>query len=94
MSETYDPQNPNSNLDPQNEMHNLAKVSFEEIEIAPIDPEEDFNHGEASAQVFEEFCDELDSVFPELAMTRDERRVETIDEIWPPYADGCAKWRK
>jgi hypothetical protein len=27
MSENFDPNSPNSNLDPQNEMHNLAKVA-------------------------------------------------------------------
>ena len=31
MSETFDPINPNSNLDPQNETHDLAKVVPEEL---------------------------------------------------------------
>jgi hypothetical protein len=53
MSETYDPQNPNSNLNPQSEMDNLAKIT----------PEEGFNHGAASAEVLDEFCDEFDKAF-------------------------------
>ena len=50
MSETC---NSNSSLDPQNEIHDLAKVT----------PEEGFNHGAAAAEVLDEFCAELDSNF-------------------------------
>jgi hypothetical protein len=97
MSETYD--NPNSKLNPQDESHELAKIGSEEyydekpdfsISTLDLDPEDDvnFNHGEASAQVFDEFCDELDQAFPEFApLSRDERRVETIEEIWGPFED-------
>lgn len=76
MSMTYN--NPNSNLDPQDESHALAKIgSAEYYDEKPdfsssaldLDPEDDvnFNHGEASAECFDEFCAELDEAFPELA---------------------------
>ena len=77
MSMTYDPTNPNSNLNPQDESHNLAKIgSVEYYDEKPnfsmsaldLDPEDDanFNHGAASAECFDEFCAEFDEAFPEL----------------------------